>query len=78
MRDFYIGHDEDIFSSNHSVHMHKMQTEKYVYITDKTSIELEMEEDCELNLVKEYLDMKFYYSVGMRNNSAFSQLIGEA
>ncbi|KAK2169681.1 hypothetical protein NP493_1182g00009 [Ridgeia piscesae] len=72
-----IRHDPDIISTNHTLHMQKVDTERYVYIVDVTSIRAEMATNCHMTM----LDLRFMplpYSVGFHNNTAYKPLVNEA
>ena len=70
--------DDVIMSPNHRLHLDKVTRDKYVYLVDQTSIELEMSKDCTLTNLPDFLGSRFFYTIGMRKHSAFEQLIGEA
>ena len=72
-----LKHDPDILSTNHTLHMHKVDTDRYVYIVDVTSIRAEMATNCHMTM----LNLRFMplpYSIGFHNNTAYKQLVNEA
>ena len=72
-----VVHDADVLSSNHSLHLLKARTERYVYIADVTSIQTEMAVTCGLTM----LDLRFmplHYSVVFQNNTAYKPMVNEA
>ena len=68
------------FSADNSDHMTRMMEERYVYLTDKTTAYLSMADNCELSLVDDQvgIGMPLYYSMGMRKNSAYTAIFGDA
>ena len=74
----FFENDYEIVNPDHQVHLDKIRRAKYVYILDQTSMELEMAKDCTLINIEEVLGSKYLYTIGMRNNSAYQQLIGAA
>ena len=69
--------DPGVLGFSHSGHIQKVKDGYYVYILDRTSMELEMATDCTIKELGESLDYKFLYSIGMRKNSAYQHLLGE-
>ena len=74
MRD--VERDADILSANQSLQLQKVVDERYVYITDVTSIQAEMAVNCHLTM----LDLRFmplHYCFGFQNNSAYKDIANE-
>ncbi|XP_059160214.1 probable glutamate receptor [Physella acuta] len=68
--------DPAILSRDEMTHLKAVQRGDYAYIGDRTSIELWMEQDCQLVKVKE----KFFplqYGLGLVNNSPYTRLFSE-
>jgi hypothetical protein len=70
----FAKNDPDILSDNHQHHINKVFSEPYAYIQDKTSLEVEMSKQCDVDMIKEAI-MPLDYSVGMQNNSAYVDVI---
>ena len=63
--------DPRTFSSNDTLHQQRVrQGDAYVYINDKTGLEITISEECDLDIIKEEF-MPAEYGVGLRNNSFF-------
>ncbi len=72
-----VEHDPEILSSNHSLHLLKARTERFVHIADVTSIQTEMAVACGLTM----LDLRFmplHYSVAFQNNTAYKPMVNDA
>ena len=66
--------DADILSPNHSLHLLKVEHERYAYIADVTSIQTEMAVNCHLTM----LDLRFmssHYCICLQNNSAYKDVV---
>lgn len=74
----FVLNDPDVLNAKHGVHVQKVRDEKYVYIIDKTSVEVEAARDCMLTSFDDNLDTRLFYSIGLRNNSAYGEIFGNA
>ncbi|KAL4220540.1 hypothetical protein ACF0H5_020938 [Mactra antiquata] len=64
--------DPDVLHNSHHVHMEKVSQGDYAWIGDKTTIEIQIGEECDLMKTKdEFLPLK--YAIGFPNNSPHVQ-----
>ena len=73
---YFISIGHKVLSSNHSLHLEKLQTEKYAYITDVTSAEYFLSEHCGYTIAPEQF-RPGEYSVGLPLNSAYKDEVTE-
>ncbi|CAD5113718.1 DgyrCDS2882 [Dimorphilus gyrociliatus] len=75
MREFYE-EDKSILDIVFSNHIEKVKNEKYTLISDKTSLEYEVIQDCSLSTIKDKF-LSFPYAIGMQKGSHFFRELDE-
>ncbi|XP_062603845.1 glutamate receptor ionotropic, delta-2-like, partial [Saccostrea cucullata] len=68
--------DPDVLNSDPNVHISKMYKEKYVYIGDKSFMEIRKTNRCELVTATEEIP-NMSYAVGLPNNSLYTKLFSD-
>ena len=69
--------DPVVLSIDHSQHIRKVKQGGYIYIADMTSVVAETSKDCELISGKASDLFLMYYSIVLRNNSAYASTMNK-
>lgn len=68
--------DTDVLNPDPNVHIDKMYKEKYVYIGDKSYMEVRKANRCELITATEEIP-NMSYGIGLPNNSLYTKLFSD-
>jgi hypothetical protein len=70
--------DPDVLSPDHSSHVRRVSEDKYIYLGDVTSLRAAAKHNCRLVVGSSDNSFIMSYSIALRNNSAYVEVVQAA